>query len=493
MAFFLFQLGSPQQGIDLARHAATHWASRNQQGPEAKARAHYAWLLLELGSSEEAIEEAAQALKLAELANDTRILSLATNVLGVVFWMSRQLDRAMELCARATDLAREVGDSIYECWWMINLGCVWAEVGHFALDSGDTAAARGPFLKAVEITDRAYRLAIANDDPWAERLCLGNNADYYTGMGDTISAAECLTKYAKVKGHNYTRGMEQYYYTLGQALVAEGRYPQAIENLKEAILLANLTGNIETLLQANNFLSKAYEKQGCYQEALEAHKEYHQLALHLAAERAQHKARLAEIHYETRKLRNLAASETQRAEQFAASFRILEEKAAQLTEAALVDPLTNLCNRRHLDMILTSYRDDIQRPFVLAMIDVDHFKRINDTFTHVVGDKVLAEIGRLLRRHIRSTDTAARFGGEEFLLVFDNAELADACNSCERLRRVILERNWDEIEPGLQVSVSIGLADGRAAGSPFLAIEAADRNLYTAKRLGRNQVIPSQG
>lgn len=166
-----------------------------------------------------------------------------------------------------------------------------------------------------------------------------------------------------------------------------------------------------------------------------------------------------------------------------------------LAQRAQLDGLTGLWNRAHFDERWSEEHARASRhgtPLSLAMVDIDHFKQINDAFGHPAGDAVLQQLARIMRRECRQSDLACRYGGEEFALVMPETPPADAAAVCERLRNAVQQANWPG-QPLLRVTVSIGVA-GSTAGAPITPekwIAQADANLYTAKRSGRNRVIPS--
>ena len=162
----------------------------------------------------------------------------------------------------------------------------------------------------------------------------------------------------------------------------------------------------------------------------------------------------------------------------------------RLRDMALKDTLTGLLNRRAAQELLerewTAYRQK-DLPFCVLMIDIDHFKHINDAYGHAVGDKVLAGLAARLREGTRPSDHAARMGGEEFLVFLPQTELASAQAAAERLRQHIAL--WTLEPEHLSVTVSIGVAQAAPEDEAFddLLIRA-DRALYAAKAEGRNRV-----
>ncbi len=179
--------------------------------------------------------------------------------------------------------------------------------------------------------------------------------------------------------------------------------------------------------------------------------------------------------------------EKQRADEAsAAQARILAELAAR-------DELTNLYNRRYMGELLIRQRhlsDRTGAVFAVALADLDHFKHINDTHGHSVGDSVLQTFAQLCQGVIRGSDTVGRWGGEEFILVFPGAAAREATQAAERLREQVAAASV-ELPGGLRVTftVSIGLTEHRPAEGVESTIERADRAMYLAKKQGRNRVV----
>jgi diguanylate cyclase (GGDEF)-like protein len=123
------------------------------------------------------------------------------------------------------------------------------------------------------------------------------------------------------------------------------------------------------------------------------------------------------------------------------------------------------------------------------MIDVDHFKQVNDHFSHPVGDAVLRAIADLLAAGARHEDLVVRYGGEEFALLMRDADMEMASRACERLRASVQGYDWSTLRAGLAVTISIGLAASTEEASHDAVVALADFRLYRAKQTGRNRVV----
>jgi len=171
----------------------------------------------------------------------------------------------------------------------------------------------------------------------------------------------------------------------------------------------------------------------------------------------------------------------------------MQQLISMLAQRAQIDGLTGLWNRAFFDRRWTEEHARLTRhghPLTLAIMDLDHFKIVNDTYGHPAGDAVLQAIGKILQRASRQSDLACRYGGEEFVLLMPDTTAADAVVVGERIRNAVASSVWPQ-HPDLRITISIGVA-GCSGAAPLSAeqwIEAADRNLYAAKRAGRNHLV----
>ncbi|PWF47987.1 GGDEF domain-containing protein [Massilia glaciei] len=174
----------------------------------------------------------------------------------------------------------------------------------------------------------------------------------------------------------------------------------------------------------------------------------------------------------------------------------LEHALHRISELAIRDELTGVHNRRHLMQMLALEKqrsDRSGRYFSICILDVDFFKKVNDTLGHAAGDAVLREIARAASETTRQTDIFGRYGGEEFALVVSETGIDGALVIAERARARIAALRFPEIAPALRVSVSIGVAEGGRGEAIEATINRADRALYQAKAGGRNRCVAAAG
>jgi len=174
---------------------------------------------------------------------------------------------------------------------------------------------------------------------------------------------------------------------------------------------------------------------------------------------------------------------------------ILKKQLYKARKQATIDVLTGLHNRRGFDETMTRLvqeNNNNAAPIFLLILDVDHFKKINDTYGHLIGDKVLKGIGQNLSKQTRESDYLSRTGGEEFAILLFNTTLEGAFNAAEGIRQSTARLRWRQSKSGLeigQVTISIGLTKIDLHESVEQTLERCDKALYRAKSLGRDRTI----
>ena len=178
-----------------------------------------------------------------------------------------------------------------------------------------------------------------------------------------------------------------------------------------------------------------------------------------------------------------------RSRQVSAALRESEQRFRNLS---ITDDLTGLHNSRHFFFRL---RQEIERtnryghPMTLLIMDLDNFKRFNDTYGHVAGDKVIAKAGEIIGKSLRNTDSAYRYGGEEFTIILPETEGRDAAHFAERLRSKFESQAYAiQKKENLSVTTSIGVAQYKEKEEMAAFIKRADDNMYAAKSKGKNRV-----
>ena len=182
----------------------------------------------------------------------------------------------------------------------------------------------------------------------------------------------------------------------------------------------------------------------------------------------------------------------------ASEIDILKKELEGIKQAAKTDMLTGLLNRRGFDEVLFEAIDHAvadNKALSIILTDIDHFKHVNDSHGHLVGDNVLKMVAKLLKEHIKGKDIATRFGGEEFILILPETHLDGAFVLAEQIRNSLQTMRWiikDSGDALGSITISLGVAQYKPDETVKSLIERADNALYLAKKKGRNKTMPEQ-
>lgn len=174
----------------------------------------------------------------------------------------------------------------------------------------------------------------------------------------------------------------------------------------------------------------------------------------------------------------------------------LKRDARRLRDLAMTDELTRLPNRQNLIAVaeeMLELSHSTQKPLSLIAFDIDHFKQINDRYGHAIGDQVLRRVAHTCRLALRPTDRIGRTGGEAFTVVLPAAAERAALSVAVRLRVAVEMLPFDDIDPALQVTISLGLAERSSIDTLATLMAHAEQRLAQAKHDGRNRIIPAPG
>ncbi len=175
----------------------------------------------------------------------------------------------------------------------------------------------------------------------------------------------------------------------------------------------------------------------------------------------------------------------------------LKNQNKRLKELVVIDPMTGLFNVRHFFSLLEKEMEKTRRTGVttsLIIMDVDHFKAINDKFGHLVGDTVLKNIAKIIKLSVRTTDTVCRYGGEEFAVILSQTLLKDAIGVAERIRKTLEKADIRNDDQTIKVTASFGVSHFLPYEklTPEAFVDSVDQLLLQAKRSGRNKVVWSK-
>jgi len=469
--------------------------------------------LRSIGDFAGSVAEAVKAAELAEQANDTITQVDMDTLLGIDNTELGDFDRASEHLHEALHLAEQAGYG-----YGIALG--WLNLGHMYARKDQRDAQRDALLTMLSITKGLPDYASA------EVIALADLSDYYLDRKDWKQA---LSYGQRAKGLALQigdqRALSVATINIGEALAGMGQTDEGVAQIKAAIDIAKRINNREYIVGMTHELIRTYEEAGRWRDA--------DMLFHAVAndEKAltDQQRRFATLAVQeqfaterkTREIKQLSAENArQRAEATARNaqrwlwfsaaialglatillaqwLRHLRRANLKLSEESSHDPLTGAFNRRYLEGLMAQHNATWRAapkdapPIALVMLDLDHFKRINDSWGHDAGDTVLVALVARMQRLLRQHDAVVRWGGEEFVLALVGANESGLQLLVPRILQAIANEPVEHYGSGIKVTLSAGAAVFRhAPGQDWLAIiHLADQALYLAKSSGRNRGV----
>jgi len=375
--------------------------------------------------------------------------------------------------------------------------------------------------KALAAFRKAEAVATANADPYNRDVARLGVADTLISLGQPEAALAVLAQArAGFTAEQDDSSEDTLLRLTGEALAKQGRHADALQQYRRALPLIQRDGNQRYLAMLFKAQAASQEALGQSTAALADYKRYIELQQKLQGKMRLEQGRMLEYEYEIRRRdfenkqlrldaaarqQRLAALESVRRWQWltiALGGLLLallawlawrqRMKSRRLHDLTLLDPLTGVANRPGIERkaahaLESSARDGT--PLSLLMLDLDHFKSINDRYGHAAGDKVLRATTDAWKAELRGRDPLGRVGGEEFVVVCPDTTLEQALVVAGRLREAALALRFPDIDPELRISVSIGAAQSRKSGDSCDALlDRADSALYRAKQQGRDRV-----
>ena len=397
----------------------------------------------------------------------------------------------------------------------------WESVATNLIQLGFLHGESGAPDKALAAFREAESVAIAHDDPYSINAARLGIAESQIALGQPDNALIMLLQArAGFAAEHDDSSNDMLLMLTGQALARQGQHQQALARYQDALPLIRQDGNQRYMAMLFKAQAASKEALGQSGPALADYKRYSDLQMKLQGKMRLEQGRMLEYEYEihrrdfeNKRLRAEAASKQQevatlqavrRWQWLAIALGVLLvallavlalrqwRKSRRLSHLTLLDPLTGIANRPGIEReaaqaLEASVRDGT--PLSLLMLDLDHFKAINDRYGHAAGDKVLRAVTEAWQAQLRGRDPLGRVGGEEFVVVCPDTSLEQALVVANRLREAANALRFEGIDPALRVSVSIGAAQARKADDSCDALlDRADAAMYRAKQQGRDRV-----
>jgi len=449
--------------------------------------AAHAITVAQLGQAAEALELLNRAIQLLPLVGDAPWHQCVfwTNA-GAVHEALGQTDQTLAAWERCIELNKRHDDANLAAVSRANL------LAYRLVVSRKRHADRATIMAAYDELRRSLDELVATERHHLVLDGAADAADAMIDLGELDEARAVLklgVKSAKIAGLGPSRASLELHLARVERLSNQHRFAAA--HVAEALVLVTESQDQELLARVHLENSLLQEAQQHWRSALDCFKRYAETREALLAAQADTRAQALAARVDVERNRVDAELARMRSAELERQVNHMAEEAGELKRQALEDPLTGLANRRQFELRVAQLQAERGpgQPLVLMIGDIDHFKHINDRFSHASGDDVLRAIGRLLREHLRPHDAIARWGGEEFVVGFGGGlPLDQALKVADRLRATIEQHPWATMAPELKVTMSLGLAAIAEGESIADALLRADAALYECKKGGRNQV-----
>jgi diguanylate cyclase (GGDEF)-like protein len=280
----------------------------------------------------------------------------------------------------------------------------------------------------------------------------------------------------------------------GWLLKKTGQTLESIQHYEKALAIYEQLGRKSEASEVHKELAEVQHTQGQYAIAYDHLQKYYALDIQLRFAASDGRAQALAAKLDLERIQHEAQVHRIKSEELTVLNEKLQEQAVLLEKIAREDELTGLPNRRKFEEFASiAFRNARAKklPFSIVIGDLDSFKKINDTFGHAIGDAVMRVLGDLLKEHCPEHGLAARFGGEEFVLVLPGFDGQAAFEKCEKIRLAVQTYHWQPLHPDLHVTISFGLSAHLEAQSHERLLSIADLCLYQAKNSGRNCTQPN--
>ena len=433
-----------------------------------------------VGLYADALRNMMEALSVFEAKNDRSMLARCLNAIGYTYVLMTDFEKSLPHLQKSADIARDLESKTDLANTLDSLGAAHLGLGNLA----EALAASGESIEVCR-----------------EQGALIKEAEYLIGLGSIYSAKGELEKaescfadsLSLARKYGYRFAEAGALRRMGQLAYQKQDFPKAIALLEESLGHCQEIGAGRKTFMCLNDLASVCKDAGDFKSALSYFEKYHEAKEAIFSEQAEFRVKSLEVSYKLKEanrekelyyLKNVALQ------------REVEQrmKAQAMAEhLAITDSLTGLFNRRQLLELAERevvHATRYQRNLSLIIFDLDHFKRVNDTFGHAGGDRVLVAISRFVQSSVRKCDIIGRYGGEEFALLLPETSAQKALAMFERIRRSIedMKIELDDAETSVTISAGIAEIDQRTPRiSLSQLLDRADKALYTAKAAGRNQ------
>ena len=436
---------------------------------------------IHLGTYANALDNLLQALTSANELNDPRLKTQVLNHLGLLYLRMEEYAEALNYLEQGLAIGQASKALEADPGLLENISEAYMQLGSYD--------------QALSYGQQCIQQYQSGQDHFGEAKATSMAGMILLAMGRPDEAIAYYQNALEIcTAINYVSGKAQANYLIGELALQQNIPEKAEHHLLQALSQAKSGGQEKQVYETHRLLSQVYQALGNYQEALRHYKAFHETKEAVFNEDIATKIKSLEIIHRVR--------ETQQDREIYRLANVeliqeIEERARvqdELERLTTMDPLTELYNRRHFFELTQNEMERCHRyfrPVSIIMLDIDDFKKVNDQFGHLVGDRVLVETARRIKKALRRVDKACRYGGEEFAILLPETNKIQAEMVAERLHQLIWRQPVIESDMNISITVSVGVASYDSEGilSVDTLLDRADQAMYQAKQGGRNQVV----
>jgi diguanylate cyclase (GGDEF)-like protein len=437
------------------------------------------WIFYYLGNVPSALDYGLQALKLSQ---ELKLSDREAWALDAVASFYRDPEQSVEMHERALKIFENLHDLEGQVRVLNNWACI-------LLEKGDPPAALEKSKKCLQLIRKH---SIKKDEIFVS----GTMGEILIAMGK-YSQAQGTLQEAISLADTYGPDISHVYLlvAMGQTYLAQNELEQAETYFLEALAIATNLEIRSERMRCHQHLSEVYERWGSFDQALEHYKFFNALKESIAGESSARQIATLKMSHQIETVKR--DTEIQRLQNEKLKLEIEEHKRIQaiLENLATRDPLTNLNNRRHFLILAEKEWHRALRykhPFTVLMLDLDHFKQINDRYGHSIGDQALISVAGIIQAALRTSEIAGRYGGDEFAIILPETTAKNGLLVSKRICNEIIDQVIQTEAGPITLSASIGVAglsdkNRNSIQSLDTLLNQADKALYKAKGAGKNQ------